>query len=277
MLDKFLEPDEYVDFDEITVTRDAEMVFNHCGSDEEKVRAAFEFVRDGIDQAFDICAVAISASASQVVKNRSGICHAKANLLAALLRHEGIPAGFCYQRLLRGDDESGGYRLHCLNAVFLGGRWIRLDARGNAGGVDVRFSPEGAVAYVPDASRGERDVDGVYARPHGPTMDLLRRADTIYEVMDELPDDISDEPDARLRRSSPQVLPDGLDGADVAAHRAALVQLRASALAVPPGLLGVQADAEHPLPVQRPPGVGHPAVEVPAPPARHVAHVGGYP
>lgn len=42
----------------------------------------------------------VTCSASDVLQHRSGICYAKSNLLAALLRKEGIPTRFCYQRLI---------------------------------------------------------------------------------------------------------------------------------------------------------------------------------
>ena len=55
----------------------------------------------------------------------------KSHLLAALLRANGIPAGFCYQRLSI-DDIGPPFSLHGFNAVWLQEYgWYRVDARGN--------------------------------------------------------------------------------------------------------------------------------------------------
>jgi len=104
------------------------------------VTIAYEFVRDKIPHSFDVGANVVTAKASDVLKNETGICHAKANLLTALLRSQKIPAGFCFQHITLMDDDSKGYCVHCFNAVRLDGRWIKIDARGNKAGVDARFS-----------------------------------------------------------------------------------------------------------------------------------------
>ena len=68
-----------------------------------------------------------------------GICWAKSNLFAALLRANNIPAGICYQRLTLGDTPDTGYCIHALNAVYIKSinKWIRLDARGNKNGINA--------------------------------------------------------------------------------------------------------------------------------------------
>ncbi len=72
-----------------------------------------------------------TAKASDVLMYKTGICHAKANLLAALPRSQCIPTGFRFQRITLADDESMGYCVHCYNTVWLGKTWGKLDARGN--------------------------------------------------------------------------------------------------------------------------------------------------
>ena len=64
------------------------------------------------------------------------------NLLAALLRSQQIPTGFCYQRLMLFDTPEKGYCIHALNAVYFTSlnKWVRLDARGNKEGIDAQFS-----------------------------------------------------------------------------------------------------------------------------------------
>jgi transglutaminase-like putative cysteine protease len=76
-----------------------------------------------------------------VLTSGTGYCYAKSHLLAALLRANGIPAGFCYQRLSI-DDPGAPYSLHGLNAVYLPEfGWYRVDSRGNKPGVNAQFSP----------------------------------------------------------------------------------------------------------------------------------------
>ena len=74
------------------------------GSVIETARAAFEWVRDEIQHSIDFERNPVTCTASQVLKEKTGVCYAKSHLLAALLRANSIPAGFCYQRLSRGDD-----------------------------------------------------------------------------------------------------------------------------------------------------------------------------
>lgn len=56
--------------------------------------------------------------ASEVLLEGTGFCYAKCQLLVAMLRANGIPAGFCYQRLMR-DDTGTTFVLHGLAAVHL--------------------------------------------------------------------------------------------------------------------------------------------------------------
>ena len=110
--------------------------------------------------------------------------HRKILLLAALLRYGGIPAGFCYQRLTRGDTPGSGYIIHGLNAVFLSDekRWIRLDARGNKENVDVQFSTdEEKIAYPIRAEYGELDYPVIYAEPKQSVMEAMERSESRSE------------------------------------------------------------------------------------------------
>ncbi len=186
---EFLAPGEFVDFDCPAVAQKAAALAQGLFSDIEKARAAYRFVRDEIPHSFDIGADRITARASDVLERGSGICHAKSNLLAALLRAMGIPAGFRFQHLTRMDDDSRGYCLHCFNAVRLDGRWIELDARGNTNGKCARFSVDAPVLAFPN--RPEYDeyfFDGIFAAPDAPTMALLSRAQTLDEVVEGLPE-----------------------------------------------------------------------------------------
>jgi len=48
-----------------------------------------------------------------------------------------------------GDDDTQGYVVHCFNAVYIGGRWIKIDARGNKPGVNAQFSLDEPILAFP--------------------------------------------------------------------------------------------------------------------------------
>ena len=197
----FLAAKEYVDCENPAVVKKAEELSQGHSTDLEKACAAYRFVRDGIRHPFDINAMAGTPHASEVLRRKLGICHAKSNLLAALLRAMGIPAGFRYQHLTLMDDDSQGYCLHCFNAVWLNGRWIELDARGNKEGVHARFSVgEPVLAFPNRPEYDEYFFDGIYAVPDAPTMALLCRAKTPAEVLEGLPEFPDGKPDIPFGR-----------------------------------------------------------------------------
>lgn len=188
---EFLEENEYVDFSDISIRIKAEELFTEEMTDVQKVKTAYEFVRDEIPHSFDCNADVITAKASDVLKYKTGICHAKANLLAALLRSQGIPTGFCFQRITLLEDDSAGYCIHAFNAVFLGDKWIKLDARGNREGVDAQFSmDEPILAFPVREEYDEYFCDGVFAKPHFKTMQMLENAKTLQDIMDNIPDEL---------------------------------------------------------------------------------------
>ena len=195
-MDRFLAASEYVDSDADNIQTIASELFSEDMSDVEKARVAFEFVRDEIPHSFDCSATVITARASDVLEHRTGICHAKANLLAALLRSQGIPAGFCFQRITLADDDSMGYCVHAFNAVRVGGRWIKLDARGNKPDVHTTFSTEEpSLAFECRPEYEEHFWEGIYTEPHLATMRALEESRSLQDVIDKLPDEIDAMPD----------------------------------------------------------------------------------
>jgi transglutaminase-like putative cysteine protease len=112
-----------------------------------------------------------------VLSEGVGLCYAKSNLLAAILRSQGVPAGLCYQRLGDPDD---GYVLHGLVAVHLNGAWHRQDPRGNKVGIDAQFSRgTEQLAYVIDENKGERDYPRLYVSAVDEVVNALQDADDI--------------------------------------------------------------------------------------------------
>ncbi len=149
------------------------------------IKKAYEFVRDEVSHSWDIQSKIITKTPSEALKEKEGICYSKCNLLAALLRAEGIPAGFCYQRLILGDTIDTGYCIHALNAVYIKSedRWIRLDARGNKEGVQADFSlKKEKLAFSANSIRGEIDYPVIYTKPHKKTMDVLSQYEDCLDM-----------------------------------------------------------------------------------------------
>lgn len=158
---------------------------------EQRARLAFEFARDGIQHSFDTRSTTVTINAEDAIAKCEGICFAKSHVLAALLRGMGIPAGFCYQRVLRkADDPASGHALHGLNAVYLDGHgWFRLDPRGNKPGVESRFSIDREVlAYPIRPELGEVDYPDVLARPLPSVLQAMRETADGHSLFWDRPD-----------------------------------------------------------------------------------------
>jgi transglutaminase-like putative cysteine protease len=158
------------------------------GDSVEVARRCFEWVRDEIRHSVDAGDTTLTCAASDVLTHRTGFCYAKSHLLAALLRANGIPAGFCYQRLSI-DGVGPPFCLHGLNAVLLPAHgWYRVDARGNKNGVDARFTPMVECLAFPIQFPGEATFPDIHADPLATVVDVLRRHSSVAEVVEDLPD-----------------------------------------------------------------------------------------
>lgn len=140
-MDNYLRSTEVIDWKHPSVLAKAKELSYGTRDAHEIARRCFEWVRDNIQHSSDFKRNPVTCNASDVLHEGTGYCYAKSHLLAALVRANGIPAGFCYQRL--SIDETGPpYSLHGLNAVHLPEvGWYRIDPRGNKVGVDAQFSP----------------------------------------------------------------------------------------------------------------------------------------
>jgi transglutaminase-like putative cysteine protease len=167
------------------------------------VKSVYEFVRDEIKHSWDARDKRVTKSATEVLEQGVGICWAKANLLAALLRACGIPTGICYQRLTLGDVPETGFCIHALNAVYIKSldKWIRLDARGNKTGVDAQFDiGQERLAFPVRKDFGEVDYGIVYANPSDKLMKVLEEnTDALYMYLNCLPDSIFDHKKATIK------------------------------------------------------------------------------
>ena len=151
-------------------------------------KACFEWVRDNIHHSSDYQMNPVTCVASQVLKHKTGYCYGKSHLLAALLRANSIPAGFCYQRLSVFDN-GAPYSLHGLNGVYLNEYgWYRADARGNKPGVDAQFNPpQEQLAFKINFSE-ETDSKHIFAEPLPKVVLALQTYDTWDDLLHNLPD-----------------------------------------------------------------------------------------
>ena len=170
-------PDSVIQEKTLEISRNSKNQF-------ETIKNIYEFVRDEIPHSLDIGGQQVTFKASEVLHNGQGICFAKSNLLAAMLRFLRVPTGFCYQRL----THEGDYILHGLNAVFLDNKWYRLDARGNREDVTAQFSINGEKLAFPVSKEGEVDYPGIYGKPLESVIIAFNGAETVDELMKKLPD-----------------------------------------------------------------------------------------
>ncbi|MBO5319240.1 MAG: transglutaminase domain-containing protein [Ruminococcus sp.] len=195
-LSDYLKEDDVIDYSDESITQLADELYKNAYSETEYIKAAFEFVRDKISHSADINEDMITCSASEVLRAGHGICFAKSHLLAALLRCKSIPTGFCYQKLTFGDETSPVLVYHGLNGVYLDDykKWIRLDARGNKGGINAQFSiDEEKLAYLVCTEKGEEDGLVIYHTPDKKILEKLRNNKTRTELWNNLPDELSSE------------------------------------------------------------------------------------
>lgn len=200
----YLSEHPYVDYSAENIRQCRARLFEGARDEMEKARRAYYFVRDEIPHSFDCQARVITARASEVLELGTGICHAKANLLAALLRGQGLPAGFCFQRLTLAEDDSLGHVLHAFNAVYLEGGWRKLDARGNKKGIQADFTLDSPSLAYPRCrpEYGEYFWEGIYAAPDQAAMKVLDQSRNLQDVLDRLPDRL-DSPEERVRIIEP--------------------------------------------------------------------------
>jgi|WetSurMetagenome_2_1015567.scaffolds.fasta_scaffold45457_3 transglutaminase-like putative cysteine protease len=181
-LNAYLELSEVVDYNNPEIqskARELAQGLEHI----EIAKAIYHFVRDEIHHSLDIGSDMVTCRASEVLKEGHGLCFAKSNLLAALLRFMDIPTGFCYQSLTHED----GFVLHGLNAVYLDCGWFRLDARGNRADVDAQFSMDSEnLAFYP-LEEGEKDSPYIFSQPDKEVLKILMVSKSPEEVMKALP------------------------------------------------------------------------------------------
>ncbi len=187
-MQEYLKEDEIIDFSNPDIQKLAKELAKECTNDEQIAKKCFLYVRDEIRHVGDYKLDIQSISASDVLKNKAGWCYAKAHLLAALLRANGIPTALCYQRLSCSEYEKGIYCLHGLNGVYLKEHgWYRVDSRGNKEGVDAQFTPPiEKLAF--EKGENEYDIEGFFDKPLDVIIEKLEKNDTYEKMKGDFPD-----------------------------------------------------------------------------------------
>lgn len=183
----YLAATEVIDHHTPAVRRLAVELAGECAYPLAVARRCFEWVRDTIEHSSDFKRNPVTCTASEVPAG-TGYCYAKSHLLAALLRANRIPAGFCYQRLtIHGAGPP--FCLHGLNAVLLPGvDWYRVDARGNRADVHAEFDPPDEQLAFAVQFAGEYNFQGIYAEPWPEVVHALRSHATWDALLANLPD-----------------------------------------------------------------------------------------
>ncbi|NJR52789.1 MAG: transglutaminase family protein [Leptolyngbyaceae cyanobacterium CSU_1_3] len=187
-MEEFLGASEVINWQHPKILERAKQIASRHGTLTTIAKACFEWVRDEICHSCDYQMNPVTWRASDVLQYKTGYCFAKSHLVAALLRANQIPAGFCYQRLSI-DDQSAPYSLHGFNAVYLAEMgWYRIDARGNKEGVNAQFTPPVEQLAFKVQFSEEADFQAVLAEPLQIVVEALQAQRTWNDMLSNLPD-----------------------------------------------------------------------------------------
>jgi transglutaminase-like putative cysteine protease len=187
-MEEYLRASEVIDWQHPEILKRAQQVALGHTTPTAIAQACFEWVRDQICHSYDYQMNPLTWRASDVLQHKTGYCFAKSHLLAALLRANLIPAGFCYQRLSF-DDQGAPYTLHGFNAIHLPGvGWYRVDARGNKAGVNAQFTPPDEQLAFKIKLPEEADFSVVLAEPLPVVVSALQAQATWDDMLHHLPD-----------------------------------------------------------------------------------------
>lgn len=185
----FLRETELINFSNANVKQLAFELAENTTSDEECAKSCFLYVRDKINHSGDVVTdITTTYKASDVLEHKTGWCYTKSILLAALLRANKIPTGFCYQRLSCSEYVKDVYCLHGLNTIYLKEfGWYRVDARGNKEGVNAKFNPpHEQLAF--DLEENEFDLPEILEDPLPEVVEALRTYTCYSEMIHNFPD-----------------------------------------------------------------------------------------
>lgn len=187
-MDEYLKVSEVIDWQHPGIMERAKRIALGHETPMAIAKACFEWIRDEICHSYDYQMNPVTCRASDVLQHKTGYCFAKSHLLAALLRANQIPAGFCYQRLSI-DDKGAPYSLHGFNGIYLPEvGWYRVDARGNKEGVNAQFIPPQEQLAFKIQLPEEADFPVILDEPLQIIVEALQSQSTWDEMLRTLPD-----------------------------------------------------------------------------------------
>lgn len=187
-MEEYLRATEVIDWQNPKIMERAQQIALEHKTPVSIAKACFEWVRDEICHSYDYQMNPVTCRASDVLQHKTGYCYAKSHLLAALLRANTIPAGFCYQRLSI-DDQGAPYCLHGLNTIWLPEvGWYRIDSRGNKDGVNAQFTPPIEKLAFSIQFPEESDFPAILSEPLQIIIESLRSHRTWDDLLRNLPD-----------------------------------------------------------------------------------------
>lgn len=185
IVNEYLKETPSIDYRNPLIQEKVGQLRNQSEDEIDYIKRSYLFVRDEIPHSWDIKTNIVSRTASDALKNKTGVCWVKSCLLAALLRANGIPSGISYQLLTRADDDSEGHMIHALNTVFIKdlNKWIRLDARGNKENINAQFSLEREqLAYSVRTELGEIDYKDNHADLDERLIKILEENESMLDI-----------------------------------------------------------------------------------------------
>lgn len=188
MFEDYLAESDIINYTHPEIADLAHVLSKDSSSKVDTAKRCFEFVRDQIHHSGDYQDSPTTLIASDVLKYKTGWCYAKSHLLAALLRANQIPTGFCYQRLSCSDYKKEVFCLHGLNAVYLEDMgWYRIDSRGNKPGIHAQFTPPIEKLAFKLQSH-EQEIDGIFPAPLNEVVHALKTHQTYNDMIHNFPD-----------------------------------------------------------------------------------------
>ena len=184
-MEEYLIETPSIDYMDFHIQEKVQELLNQSEDNLDYIKRSYIFVRDEIPHSWDIKTDMVSITASDVLKNKTGICWTKSCLLAALLRANKIPSGISYQLLTRADDDSEGYMIHALNTMYIKdlNQWIRIDARGNKENINAYFSlDEEHLAYTIRRQLGEIDYPDNHTDLDDRLINILMQSKDIMDI-----------------------------------------------------------------------------------------------
>lgn len=184
-MQEYLRCTDVIDWDHSAIVDVANSLFvdgDQLGTASE----CFFWVRDNISHSFDAEGDIVTCTASEVLKHRTGICYAKAHLLAAILRANRIPTGFGYQRITAEDLT---FCLHGFNFILLDEvGWYAVDPRGDRDEIQTTFDPPNASLAFKTELPGEQTFDTIFSEPLGCVVASLKHSKSVCSLRTALPD-----------------------------------------------------------------------------------------